>query len=253
MEPEVKDRLSFGSQSVHPGDETTARVVFTELNGSFSPDDEERLDRAIAQPARLDLAVVQSLSTILAVQRRTEDTVGSASMLDAATAHLRLIIHLVKNARGPLAAKLAATASDASQFVGWLHAATGAHATAGPLYDQSLRLGLQAGDNDLAATALSMRGHLAWVTDDLGAMADLSQAAEDLAVSSATRATAVQQRAKVRLGRAVQSWAQRTSSQFARMGQCWSLRPEPPFSFQPTKAPPGSKLRWHRLLRASVA
>jgi hypothetical protein len=95
-------------------------------------------------------------------------------MLQAATSHLGLIIRLLKDARGPLANRLTAAASDASQFVGWLYTATGAHDAASPMYDQLLRLGLQARDNDLAASALSMRGHLAWVTGDLSAMAGLS-------------------------------------------------------------------------------
>jgi hypothetical protein len=85
------------------------------------------------------------------------------------------------------------TASAASQFAGWLHTATGAHEDAGVLYDQALRLGLQAGDEDLAATALSMRGHLAWVTGDIATMAALSQAAAQRSTMVGTRAIATQQ------------------------------------------------------------
>ena len=64
--------------------------------------------------------------------------------------HLRLILRLLTEARGPLANRLAAIASDASHFVGWLFTATGAHDSAGPMYDQALRLGLQAGDKVVA-------------------------------------------------------------------------------------------------------
>jgi transcriptional regulator with XRE-family HTH domain len=163
------------------------------LNGTFTPDHEERLQLALEKPARVDSTAAESLSTILAAQRRTEDVIGSGAMIPAARSHLELILRLLKEARGPIAERLAAIAADASQFVGWLYAATGAHETASPLYDQSLRLGLQASDNDLAATALSMRGHLAWVTGDITAMAGLSQAAEELATSTGTRTVAIQQ------------------------------------------------------------
>jgi ATP/maltotriose-dependent transcriptional regulator MalT len=89
--------------------------------------------------------------------------------------------------------RLAAVASEASQFAGWLATATGAHDDASPLYDQALRLGMQARNNDLAATALSMRGHFAWVTGDIAGMADLSQTAADLADAKGTRTVAIQQ------------------------------------------------------------
>ena len=159
----------------------------------LTPDDEERLIFVSRRPSRLDTPAIDSLAAILSAQRRTEDTIGSGPMLDAATAHLRLLLRLLKDARGPLATRVAATASDASQFVGWLNTATSRHDVAGPIYDQSLRLGLQAGDSELSATALSMRGHLAWVTGDFGGMAGLSRAARGMAASSATRATAAQQ------------------------------------------------------------
>lgn len=166
------------------------------LNGQFTPDDHERLTLAVQRPARLDIQVAESLKAILAAQRRTEDAIGSSPMVEAATGHLRLILRLLKDARGPHAERLTATASEASQFVGWLHTAIGAPGEAGPMYDQALRLGLQAGDADLAATALSMRGHLAWTTNDLDEMAALSRSAADLAQATGTRAVAIQQRGR---------------------------------------------------------
>ncbi len=74
-----------------------------DLNGSFTPDDAERMTLAVQRPARLDTRVVESLSTILAAQRRTEDVVGSGPMVEAATSHLQLILELLREARGALA------------------------------------------------------------------------------------------------------------------------------------------------------
>jgi transcriptional regulator with XRE-family HTH domain len=158
-----------------------------------TPDDEERLILTGQSPARLDAKVVGVLSATLASQRRIEDAMGSQAVVRPAIGNLELILRLLQEARGPLTGRLAATASEASQFAGWLHAAIGAHDAAGPLFDQALRLGLQADDDNLAATALSMRGHLAWSTGDLSGMAGLSQAAAKLATAAATRTVAIQQ------------------------------------------------------------
>jgi tetratricopeptide (TPR) repeat protein len=145
---------------------------------------------------RLDEVVVDGLARTLAEQRRIEDLIGSRAILGAARSHLALVLHLLRGARGPVTRRLAAIASEASQFNGWLSTAVNEHAAAGPFYDQALRLGMQAGDDDLAATALSMRGHLAWANGDYSEMAELSQAAADLAKARGTRAVAGQQRAR---------------------------------------------------------
>ena len=171
-------------------------AVFRGDAGVVTPDDQERLALAVEQPRRLDADAVEALATILSAQRRTEDAVGARYVIDTARSHLTLILRLLHEARGPIADRLAAIASDASQFAGWLSTATGEHDAAGPLYDQSLRLGLQARDADLAATALSMRGHLAWVTGDYNEMTSLSQAAADMAHAAGTRAVATQQRGR---------------------------------------------------------
>lgn len=171
-------------------------VVTGSIGRRRTPDDEERLIRAARTPSRVDAAIVADLSGTLAGQRRIEDLIGSDAVLEPAREQLKLTARLLREARGPLADELAATASGASQFNGWLHTATGHHNAASGLYDQALRMGLQAGNADLAATALSMRGHLAWVMGDIGSMAALSEAAADMASAPGTRAVAIQQRGR---------------------------------------------------------
>ncbi|MEV5705525.1 helix-turn-helix transcriptional regulator [Actinoallomurus sp. NPDC052274] len=161
-----------------------------------TPDDEERLIRAARNPSRVDAAVVADLSGTLAGQRRIEDMIGSVAIIEPAREQLKLTVRLLREARGSLADDLAATASETSQFNGWLHTATGCHDAAAALYDQALRLGIQAGKADLAATALSMQGHLAWVTGDIGSMAALSSAAAEMAMGAGTRTVAIQQRGR---------------------------------------------------------
>jgi transcriptional regulator with XRE-family HTH domain len=181
------------------GPEAESQPALLDLSGGVplvsppAPEDEQRLLQVERGPARLDAEVIEVLSATVASQRRMEDLVGSELVVRPALGNLELILRLLRDARGPLADRLTATASEASQFAGWLHTAIGAHDAAGPLYDQALRLGMQADDDNLAATALSMRGHLAWFTGDLRAMADLSQAAARLATAPATRTVAIQQ------------------------------------------------------------
>ncbi|WP_019634337.1 hypothetical protein [Actinomadura atramentaria] len=157
------------------------------------PDERERLVMAARNPARVDGAVVDSVAATLAGQRRIEDLLGAKAVIGAATENLALMLRLLKETRGLKARTLAYTASDAAQFVGWLNTAVGNHDRASTLYDQALRLGMQAQDDDRAATALSMRGHLAWVTGDVSDMASLSEAAAGLATAPATRTVAIQQ------------------------------------------------------------
>ncbi|GAA2133250.1 helix-turn-helix transcriptional regulator [Actinomadura napierensis] len=158
--------------------------------------DGERLAFAVRNPARLDGTVIDGLAATLANQRRVEDVIGSQAVLGAAQAHLALVMRLLREAPDAHAARLLALASEASQFNGWLSTAVDAHAAAAPLYDQALRLGLQAGDKDLAATALSMRGHLAWASGEYRDMASLSETAAGLATAPGTRAVATQQRGR---------------------------------------------------------
>src|SRR5437868_5496135 len=47
------------------------------LNGVLTPDDEERLLLAAQRPSRIDPAIVDSLTTVLAAQRRTAHASGS--------------------------------------------------------------------------------------------------------------------------------------------------------------------------------
>ncbi|HEU5025674.1 MAG TPA: hypothetical protein VFV01_12205 [Spirillospora sp.] len=159
-------------------------------------EDCERLAFAVRNPARLDGTVIDGLAATLANQRRVEDVIGSQAVLGAAQAHLALVVRLLCEVPDAYAARLFALASEASQFNGWLNTAVDAHATAAPLYDQALRLGLQANDKDLAATALSMRGHLAWASGEYRDMASLSETAAGLATAAGTRAVATQQRGR---------------------------------------------------------
>lgn len=83
-----------------------------------------------------------------------------------------------------------------AQFVGWLSAQASDATTAREWYLRSLEWATEAGDPDMVATALSMRGHLAWLAGQPGPVVGLSQAAGRLPASHGVRALAAQQQAR---------------------------------------------------------
>jgi tetratricopeptide (TPR) repeat protein len=152
---------------------------------------------AARTPRRLDPAVVDSLATVLAAQRRLEDHVGSAVMLEPVTAQLAVTGNLVTEARGPLRAPLLRVAGQYAQFGGWLNANVQRIGQAGRWYDRALEWATEGGDHNMVATALSMKGHAAWVAGNVAPMIGLSQAAQNTpGTSPGVRALAAQQEAR---------------------------------------------------------
>jgi tetratricopeptide (TPR) repeat protein len=167
------------------------------LNGAFTSEDEERLVLAARHPKRLDQGVVASLAGVLAAQRRLEDQVGSAAMLKPVTAQLAVVSDLAGEARAPLRGDVLSVAGQYAQFAGWLNANTGRLADAGKWYDRALEWAAESGDANMAATALNMKGHVAWLAGKVGPIIGLSQAAQNgRAISAGVRALAVQQEAR---------------------------------------------------------
>jgi transcriptional regulator with XRE-family HTH domain len=174
-----------------------AFVAVPGLNGSFTSDDEERLILAARHPRRIDRGVVASLAGVLAAQRRLEDQVGSASMLKAVTAQLAVVGNLAGEARAPLRGDVLGVAGQYAQFAGWLNANTRRLADAGGWYDRALEWAAESGDVNMTATALNMKGYLAWLDGKVGPMIGLSQAAQrGQGISAGVRALAVQQEAR---------------------------------------------------------
>ncbi len=83
-----------------------------------------------------------------------------------------------------------------AQFGGWLNAAAGHPRVAGRWYSAALEWGTEAGNSDMIATVLSMRGHLAWQHRRPGPLIGLSAAALRQPASPGVRALAAQQEAR---------------------------------------------------------
>ncbi len=173
------------------------RLIGPATNGLWTPDDEDRLLYVARQPRRIDVATVESLTVVLAHQRRLEDSIGSAPLLAPVTTQASLLADLVRHApdddRRPA---LVDTASQWAHFAGWLAATTGDHPAGREWYMRATEWATEAGNPDMVATTLSMRGHQAWVQGQLRAVVRLSQAAGWQPASTGVRALAVQQEAR---------------------------------------------------------
>ncbi len=161
------------------------------------PDDEERTILAARHPRRYDPGVVDALATVLSGQRRTEDMIGSASLIEPVKAQLVVVRDLVTEARGELRGEVLDIGSQWAQFAGWLHASVGRLSQASQLYGLALEWALEADKPNMVATALNMQGHAAWLGAKAGPIIGLSRAAQrDKRISPGVRALAVQQEAR---------------------------------------------------------
>ncbi len=151
--------------------------VETPIDG-LTPDDEDRLAMAARQPSRVDRPAVEALAVMLAGQRRLEDAIGSTAVLAPVSAQLAVIEDLVVAVRGPIRPVLADVAAQWAQFNGWLRASVGELRAARSQFDRAAEWAAEAGNVDMAATALSFKGHLAWMVGQPGPLIGLSQAAQ---------------------------------------------------------------------------
>lgn len=164
------------------------------VNGAI---DRERLAYATAHPRRIDRAAIDALAAMLAAQRRVEDVIGAEAVLPAVNDAVKTMQHLVREARGAIRPVVLDMGAQWAQFAGWLNTSTRQHGRARGMQDLFLSWAVETGDADLTATALSVKGHLAWTQDDYPAMSNLSAAASRYRhASPAVLAAAVQQSAR---------------------------------------------------------
>ena len=87
-----------------------------------TPDDEQRIACAVAEPTRLDGTTVRLLAEVLANQRRLDDTLPALLLLPAVIPQWNTVRRLTAHASGRHAAGLHEVTAEWTQFVGWLHA-----------------------------------------------------------------------------------------------------------------------------------
>lgn len=190
-------RRAFGRADILDGDGGEGEAGGGAAATVLDPEMEERMLFAARRPSRIDRPVVDSLAAVLAGQRRVEDAIGSEPLVAPVRAQLDMLDGMLVDVAGRVRPPLLDVASQWAQFAGWLHASTGRHGEAGLWYERALLWASEAGNVDMVATALNMKGHLAWLAGKPGPMLGLSQAAQrERGSSDGVLALAVQQEAR---------------------------------------------------------
>ena len=121
---------------------------------------------------------MESLAGVLAAQRRAEDTLGSAAMLQQALAQLAAVEDLVRQVHGPVRLALVHVAQQQAQFTGWLCRDTGDLAGAQACCARALEWAAELGDRSMMATVLVERSCMAAEAGDVGSMIGSARGAQ---------------------------------------------------------------------------
>jgi len=158
----------------------------------------DRLAAAVAQPRRVDAAVVEHLAAVLARQRQLEDEVGARRVLPVVLAEVELIERLALGARGPARVGLIGLVAEYRQFAGWMGADSGDHVVALAHYDRAADAAQEIGDANMVTSVLSLKSHLAWSEADAARAVGLAVAGqrETAGVSAGVLALITQQQAR---------------------------------------------------------
>ena len=158
----------------------------------------DRITRAVEDPPRVDVPVVEWLERTLAEHRRVNDTVGATPLLGLIRSQLHVVAGFTRSASGPLATRLVDLAAQYAQFVAWMCIETKDHGAGLAWYDRARDWAEEAGDANMAATTLSMKAHLAWSVSDARRCVQMAQAARwyDRQVTPGVQGMAAQMQAR---------------------------------------------------------
>ena len=158
----------------------------------------DRITRAVDDPPRVDVPVVEWLERTLAEHRRVNDTVGATPLLGLIQSQLHVVAGFTRRASGPLAVRLIDLASQYAQFVAWMCIEIRDHRASLAWYDRARDWAEEAGDANMAATTLSMKAHLAWSVNDARRCVQMAQAARwyDRQVTPGVQGMAAQMQAR---------------------------------------------------------
>lgn len=151
----LDERLLFG------GRQDPAAALWRSEDGPITPDEEERLTLAMAHPVRLDAAALDALASILASQRRLEDAIGPAALVDSVLAQTRSILVVLRQVTGSRHGELGRIVAEWATFAGWLHAALRRDGHALKLFGLAEDLADDFEHGTAAALATSFRGYVA--------------------------------------------------------------------------------------------
>ena len=143
------------------------------------PDERQRLDGVISGSHRPDAAALDWIADCLARHRTAEDDLGAEPIAPVARAQLDAVTDIANRSHGDLRIRAVDMAAQYAQFLGWMAVTTADHAEASAWYARSREWADQAGNPELAATALSMQAHHAWGQGDARLCQRLVAVADD--------------------------------------------------------------------------
>ncbi|MFW6693726.1 helix-turn-helix domain-containing protein [Streptomyces sp. MAR4 CNX-425] len=121
-----------------------------------------RVTSVVRAERKPDAATLDWLDRLLAEHRRAEDRIGSGPLVELIRRQLRVVVEMHAGARGETANRVVRLASEHAQFLAWMAQDQGETASALAWYDRAHEWALEAADAAMAATALSMKAHMAW-------------------------------------------------------------------------------------------
>jgi transcriptional regulator with XRE-family HTH domain len=161
------------------------------LLGGLDPEGQQRLTWTQQHPARLDQAAIDSLTDVLAAQRRAEDALGSAVMLRPALAQLLAIEDLVHHAHPPIREPLLDIAQQWAQYAGWLCRNSMNTSGTEACLTRALEWATEIGDHTMVSSVLAEKSWMATAVGQPGPAIGLAQAAQkDARVATEQRARA---------------------------------------------------------------
>lgn len=179
LTPQQEQRFELALERLStPRPSESERIGVLPGASTHDPDLRDRAERAIADPTRVDRAVVDSFAGMLEAQRHLEDRVGSGPLVGLVTAQLDLLHGLAAGTSGALHERLVLLASEHAQFIAWMHHDQRRADDALVWYDRAADWAHEAGDATMAATVLSMKAHVAWSRGDPVRSVRLAQAAQ---------------------------------------------------------------------------
>jgi transcriptional regulator with XRE-family HTH domain len=152
---ELDERLLFS------GRQDPLAALWRSEDGRITPDDEDRLTLAMARPVRFDAAAMDALASTLGSQRRLEDAIGPAALVDPVLTQTRSILVVLREMTGPHHGELGRIAAEWVTFAGWLHAALRRDDHALRLFGLAEDLADDFEHGTAAALATSFRGYVA--------------------------------------------------------------------------------------------
>jgi transcriptional regulator with XRE-family HTH domain len=172
-----------------------------DADGSLLALANERVAEAAEAPRRVDDAVLEAVAGMLAATRRLEDATSSATVLPAVREYLAMVDRFARDSEAARRPATVGLLSELYQYAGWLYIPMRRWSDSERSLDRAVVLGMEAGDPQRTATALSFGAYGAMRRGDTRRASALNDAASrDTSVAPGLRAYIVHQGAEILAG-----------------------------------------------------